>query len=63
ISGLGKCSLGMSLVVQCLSLHASNAGGPSSIPCQGTRSQMPQLRVCIPWLKILHAAMKIPHAS
>ena len=33
-----------SLVVQWLGLCASNAGGPGSIPGQGTRSHMPQLR-------------------
>ena len=40
---------GTSLVVQWLRLKAPNAGGLSSIPGQGTRSRMPQL--------------KIPHAS
>ena len=35
---------GTSLVVQWLRLHAPNAGGPGSIPSQGTRSRMPQLR-------------------
>ncbi|TEA39938.1 hypothetical protein DBR06_SOUSAS10310031, partial [Sousa chinensis] len=52
-----------SLVVQCLRLHAPNAGGPGSIPGQGTRSHMPQLRVCMTQLKILCAAMKIPCAA
>ena len=37
-------SMGTSLVVQGLGLHASNAGGPGSIPGPGTRSHMPQLR-------------------
>ena len=36
---------GTSLLVQWLSLHAPNAGGPGSIPSQGTRSHMLQLRV------------------
>ena len=36
---------GTSLVVQWLRLQAPNAGGPGSIPGQGTRSHMPQLRV------------------
>ena len=40
---------GTSLAVQWLRLHAPNAGDPGSIPGQGTRSPMPQL-------KILHAA-------
>ena len=31
---------GTSLVVQWLRLHAANAGGPGSIPGQGTRSRM-----------------------
>ena len=39
---------GTSLVVQWLQLHAPNAGGLGSIPGQGTRSRMPQLRVCMP---------------
>ena len=33
-----------SLVVQCLRLCVPNAGGPGSIPNQGTRSHMPQQR-------------------
>ena len=36
---------GPSLMVQWLGLHTPRAGGPSSIPGQGTRSHMPQLRV------------------
>ena len=36
--------LGTSLVVQWLRLCTSNAGGPGSIPGQGTRSYMLQLR-------------------
>ena len=43
-------SVGISLVVQWF--HAPNAEGLGSIPGQGTRSHMPQL-------KITHAAMKI----
>ena len=35
--------------------------GPSLIPGQGTRSHMPQLRVCMPPLKILYAATKTWH--
>ena len=42
--------LGTSLVVQWVRFHAPNAGGPSSIPDQGTRSH-------------LHAATKSPHAA
>ena len=44
---------GTSLMVQWLRLHASNAGGAGSIPDQGTRSHMPQL-------KIPHASTKDP---
>ena len=33
---------GTSLVVQCLRLHAPNAGGLGLIPGQGPRSHMPQ---------------------
>ena len=36
--------LGTSLVVQWLRLHTPNAEGPGSIPGQGTRSHMLQLR-------------------
>ena len=37
-------------------LHAPNTGGLGLIPDQGTRSHMPQLRACIPHLKIWSAA-------
>ena len=33
---------GTALVVQCLRLHTPSAGGPDSIPGQGTRSHMLQ---------------------
>ena len=36
---------GPSLMIQWLGLHTPRAGGPGSIPGQGTRSHMPQLRV------------------
>ena len=39
-----KMGIGTSLVVQQLRLHALNAGDMSSIPGQGTRAHMPQLR-------------------
>ena len=39
-----KRILGTSSVVQWLRLSAPNAGGPGSIPGQGTRSHMLQLR-------------------
>ena len=41
---------GTFLMVQRIRLHASNAGGPGSIPGQGTRSHM-------------HAAIKNLHAT
>ena len=56
-------ALGASLLVQWLRLRASNAGGPGSIPAQGTRSHMLQLRARMPQLKILYAATKILHAA
>ncbi|TEA23632.1 hypothetical protein DBR06_SOUSAS910357, partial [Sousa chinensis] len=48
----------ISLVVQWLRLCSPNAGGPSLILGQGTRSHMPQLRVCMLQLKFPHAATK-----
>ena len=36
-----------SLLILWLRLHASSAGDPVSIPCQGARSYMPQLRPSI----------------
>ena len=36
-----------------------NAGGPSLIPAQGTKSHMLQLRACMLQLKILHGKIKI----
>ena len=47
-----------SLVVQWLRRHAPSAGGLGSIPGQGGRSHTPQLRVCMPQLKISLAASK-----
>ena len=43
-------------VVQWLRLHTPSAGGLGSIPGQGTRSHMPQL-------KIPYAAARAPHAT
>ena len=43
-----------SLVVQWLRLHAPNAGGPGSIPGQGTRSHIHATT------KSLHATTKAP---
>ena len=50
---LTTISLKTSLVVPWLQPHTPNAGGPGSIPGQGTRSRMPQV-------KILHATTKNP---
>ena len=49
-----KGKSGTSLLVQWLTIHAPNAGGPGSIPDQGTRSHSPQLKACMPQLKIPH---------
>ena len=55
---------GTSLLVQRGGLRAPNAGGPGSIPGQGTRSCMPQLRARMPQLKIPQKKKKeIPHAA
>ena len=54
---------GTSLVVQHLRLCAPNAGGLSSIPDQGTRSRVPQLRACMPQLKIPLTIMEILHSA
>ena len=47
-----------SLVVQGLRLHTPNAGVSGSIPGQGIRSCMLQLRACMPQLKVQHATAK-----
>ena len=52
-------ALCISLVVQGLGLHTSNAGDPGSIPGQGTLSQVPKLKVCTPQLGIPPATVKI----
>ena len=49
--GMGSSEDGTSLVAQGLRLLAPNAGGLGSIPDQGTRSHMLQL-------KLLHATTK-----
>ena len=53
---------GTSLLVQWLTILASNAEGLGLTPDQGTRSHIPQLRVYMPQLKILHAATKSWHS-
>ena len=47
-------------MVQWLQFHAPNARGPGSIPGQGTRPYMSQLRLCMTQLNIVHAATKNP---
>ena len=42
---------------------APNVGGPGSIPGQGTRPHMPQLRVCMPQLKIPSVTTKTQHSQ
>ena len=49
---------GSSLVVWWLRLHDSNTQGPSLIPGHQTRYHMPQLRVHMLQLKILHDTRK-----
>jgi len=46
-------------MVKWLRFYNPNSGSPGSIPGQGTRSHMPQLRVRMPQVKISHAATKI----
>ena len=55
---LKKKGGGTSLLVQWLRLQAPNAGGLGLIPGHGTRSHRLQLRICMPQLKIPHAATK-----
>ena len=50
---LKKPQRGTSLVVEWLRLHAPNSGSPGSIPGQGTKPRMPQLKA---W----HATTKGP---
>ena len=50
--------MGTSLVVQGLRPRALNARGLGLIPGQGARSHVPQLRVRVPQLKVLHATTK-----
>ena len=59
IKAFKNYDLGTSLVVQWLRLHIPNAGGPGSIPGQGTKTLHDVTK------KISHVAMKIkdPHVS
>ena len=54
---------GTPLAVQWLSFPTPNAGSLGWIPGPGTRSHMPQLRVHVLQLKILHAATKTWHSQ
>ena len=56
---VGKRIIGTALVVQWLRLHAPCAGGPHSIPGQGTRSHMPQLKISHALTKTWHRQIKI----
>ena len=55
--------VGTSLLVQWLRLHTPNAGDQGSIPGQGTRSHMLQLRARMPQLKTPQAATKTRHSQ
>ena len=52
-----------SLVAQWLRLYVPNTEGLSSIPSQGTRSYIPQLRVHMLQLKISHNATKTQNSQ
>ena len=54
-----KIKTGTSLVLHWLRLHTPNAGDLGSIPGQGTRSHMLQLRFHMPQQKISHATRQI----
>ena len=58
-----KTKTGTSLLVQWLRLHTPNAGGPGSIPGQGTRSHMLQLNIPYTEMKIPLAATKTQHSQ
>ena len=56
--------MGTSLVVQWLRLHAPNTGGLGSIPSQGTRSYMLQLKILYAaYMNILCAATKTHYSQ
>ena len=60
---LRRTFFGTFLVIQWLRLHASNAGGPSSIPGWGTRSHILQLKLPILQLRVHMLQLKIPCAT
>ena len=63
VSSWLNSGFGTSLAVQWLRFQAPDSGGPGSIHDQGTRSQMQQLRLWMPQLKILHTATKTWHSQ
>ena len=60
---LHKKALGICLVIQWLRFCGPNAGSLGSIPGQGTRSHMLQLRVFMPQRKIPCAKSKIRYSQ
>ena len=58
-SGDSIAGRGTSLVVQWLKLCTPNAGGPGSIPGQGTRPHIKQIRVCMPQLRLVQSNKEI----
>ena len=58
-SGDSTAGRGTSLVVQWLKLCTPNAGGPGSIPGQGTRPHIKQIRVCMPQLRLVQSNKEI----
>ena len=58
-----KVYWGTSLVVLWLRFHAPNVESLGSIPGQGTRSHMPQIRVCMLHLKIPTVATKTQYSQ
>ena len=57
-----KLVIGTSMVAQWLRLCVANAGGLGSIPDQGTRPHVLQVRVLMPQLKIPHVEMNIDNS-
>ena len=58
-----KVRRGTSLVAQWVRLHTPNAGGPGSIPGQGTRSHLPQLTARSPQLEKALAQERRPNTA
>ena len=51
------------MMIQWLRLHSLNAGGWGSIPSQGTRSHLLQLKILHATTQSSHAAAKICHSQ